>query len=56
MRRTALLLLALMAAVLLVASGVALAKDFVGTQKGERIVGTKYADHINAFGGRRRGA
>jgi hypothetical protein len=33
-RRTALLMLAVMAAVLVVASGVALAKEFVGTEKG----------------------
>jgi Ca2+-binding RTX toxin-like protein len=40
-----------MAAVLVVASGVALAKDFVGTENGERIVDTKYADRIDALGG-----
>jgi|SRR5829696_77054 hypothetical protein len=51
MRRTALLMLALMAAVLVVASGVALAKNFAGTERGEKIVGTKFADHINALGG-----
>jgi Ca2+-binding RTX toxin-like protein len=50
-RRTALLLLALTAAVLVVASGVALAKNITGTESGEKIVGTKYADHINALGG-----
>jgi Ca2+-binding RTX toxin-like protein len=50
-RRTALLMLAMMAAVLVVTSGVALAKNFVGTENGQRIVGTKYADHINALGG-----
>jgi hypothetical protein len=50
MRRTALLMLALMAAVLVVASGVALAKNIVGTERGEKIVGTKFADHINALG------
>ena len=51
MRRTALLMLAVMAAALVVASGVALAKNYVGTDRGEKIVGTKYADHINAKGG-----
>src|SRR5918994_3055896 len=50
MRRTA-LLLAVMAAALVVASGVALAKNYLGTDKGEKIVGTKYADTINAKGG-----
>jgi Ca2+-binding RTX toxin-like protein len=50
MRRTA-LLLAVMAATLVVASGVALAKDYIGTEKGETIVGTKAADRINAMGG-----
>src|SRR5215208_6357058 len=49
-RRTALLMLGLMAAVLVLASGVALAKDFVGTENGEKIVGTKFADRINALG------
>jgi hypothetical protein len=44
-------MLALMAAVLVVASGVALAKNFAGTERGEKIVGTKFADHINALGG-----
>ena len=51
MRRTALLMLAVMAAALVVASGVALAKNYVGTDEAEKIVGTKYADHINAKGG-----
>jgi hypothetical protein len=55
-RRTALLMLALMAAVLVLASGVTLAKNIVGTESGQKIVGTKYADHINVLGGRRRGA
>ena len=50
-RRTVLILLALMAAVLVVASGVAVAKDYLGTERGERIVGTKFADRINALGG-----
>jgi Ca2+-binding RTX toxin-like protein len=51
-RRTALLaLLAVMAAALVAASGVALAKNFAGTDRGEKIEGTKYADHINAEGG-----
>ena len=50
-RRTALLMLALMAAALVVASGVALAKNYVGTETGEKIVGTKFADHIKALGG-----
>src|ERR671921_740735 len=50
-RRTTLLMLALMAAVLVAASGVALAKNITGTENGQRIVGTKYADHINALGG-----
>jgi RTX calcium-binding nonapeptide repeat (4 copies) len=50
-RRTALLMLAVMAAALVVASGVALAKNYVGTERGEKIVGTKHADHINAMGG-----
>ena len=50
-RRTALLMLAVMAAALVTASGVALAKNIVGTDRGEKIVGTKYADHINAMGG-----
>jgi len=44
-------LLALMAAALVAASGVALAKTYVGTERGERIVGTKQADHLNAMGG-----
>jgi hypothetical protein len=43
-------MLALMAAVLVAASGVALAKNIVGTDTGQKIVGTKYADHINALG------
>jgi Ca2+-binding RTX toxin-like protein len=50
-RRIALLMIAVMAAVLVVASGVALAKNITGTDQGQRIVGTKYADHINALGG-----
>jgi Ca2+-binding RTX toxin-like protein len=51
-RITLLLMLALMAAALLVvASGVALAKNITGTEQGQRIVGTKFADHINALGG-----
>ena len=50
MRRTA-LLLAVMAAALVVASGMALAKTFVGTENGEKIVGTKLGDHINGLGG-----
>ena len=50
-RRTALLMLALMAAVLVLASGVAQAKNIVGTESGQKIVGTKFADHINALGG-----
>jgi hypothetical protein len=49
-RRTALLMLAVMAAVLVLASGVALAKNIVGTESGQKIVGTKFADHINALG------
>jgi Ca2+-binding RTX toxin-like protein len=40
-----------MAAVLVVASGVALAKNIAGTENGEKIVGTKDADHIDALGG-----
>jgi Ca2+-binding RTX toxin-like protein len=44
-------MLALMAAAVVVASSVALAKDYVGTEKGQRIVGTKYADRIKALGG-----
>ena len=51
MRRTA-LLLAVMAAALVVTSGVALARDYVGTERGEKIVGTKQADRINAKGGK----
>ena len=51
MRRTALLMLAVMAAALVLASGVALAKNITGTDRGQKIVGTKYADHINAMGG-----
>jgi Ca2+-binding RTX toxin-like protein len=51
MRRT-FLLLAVVAAVLTVASGVALAKGFVGTPRGERIAGTPKADTINARGGK----
>jgi Ca2+-binding RTX toxin-like protein len=49
-RRTG-FLLALMAAALVVVSGVALAKAFVGTSAPERIVGTDSADTINAKGG-----
>jgi hypothetical protein len=49
-RRTTILMLALMAAVLVMASGVALAKNIAGTERGEKIVGTKYADHINSWG------
>ena len=45
------LLLAVVAAVLVVASGVALARDFVGTDRGERIVGTDSADTIDGNGG-----
>ena len=41
----------LMAGVLLLASGVALAKNISGTEAGEKIVGTKFADHINSLGG-----
>jgi hypothetical protein len=50
-RRTTLLMLALMAAVLVAASGAALAKNITGTDTAQKIVGTKYADHINALGG-----
>src|ERR671916_833204 len=50
MRRTA-LLLAVMAAALVAISGVALAKNYLGTDNGEKIVGTKYADTISARGG-----
>jgi Ca2+-binding RTX toxin-like protein len=50
-RRTALLMLAVMAAALVTASGVALAKNIVGTDRGEKIVGTEFADHLNAMGG-----
>jgi Ca2+-binding RTX toxin-like protein len=50
-RRTALVMLAVMAAVLVAASGMALAKDIVGTESGQKIVGTKFADRINALGG-----
>jgi Ca2+-binding RTX toxin-like protein len=39
------------AAALVAASGVALAKEFVGTERGEKILGTKYGDRINALGG-----
>lgn len=49
--RTALLMLLLMAGVLLLASGVALAKNISGTEAGEKIVGTKFKDHINSLGG-----
>ena len=45
------ILLAVMAAVLVMASGVALARNFVGTERGERIVGTDSADTIDANGG-----
>ncbi len=51
MKRTA-LLLAVMATVLVVASGAALAATYVGTNKGETIVGTGYADNIDAKDGR----
>src|SRR5919107_5165674 len=44
-------LLLLMAGVLLLASGVALAKNISGTEAGEKIVGTKFKDHINSLGG-----
>jgi Ca2+-binding RTX toxin-like protein len=44
-------MLAVMAAALVLASGVALAKNITGTDNGQKIVGTKYADHINAMGG-----
>jgi Ca2+-binding RTX toxin-like protein len=44
-------LLAAMAVALVVVSGVALAKTFVGTENGEKIVGTKFNDHINGLGG-----
>jgi len=44
-------MLAVMAAALVMASGVALAKNFVGTDRGERIVGTDSADTIDANGG-----
>ena len=50
MRRTTILMLALMAAALVVLSGAALAKNITGTERGEKIVGTKYADHIDALG------
>jgi len=50
-RRTVLLMLGVMAAVLVVASGVALAKNITGTESGQKIVGTKFAAHINALGG-----
>jgi Ca2+-binding RTX toxin-like protein len=50
-RRTALLLLAVMAAALVAGSGVALAKNYVGTDRGEKIVGTNHADTIDANGG-----
>jgi Ca2+-binding RTX toxin-like protein len=50
-RRTVLLMLAVMAAALVVTSGVALAKNIAGTDQGEKIVGTKFADHIKAMGG-----
>jgi RTX calcium-binding nonapeptide repeat (4 copies) len=49
-RRMALLLV-VMAAALMVVSGVALAKNIVGTDRGERIVGTENADVIDANGG-----
>jgi Ca2+-binding RTX toxin-like protein len=45
------LLLVVMAALLVVASGVALARNFVGTERGERIVGTESADTIDGNGG-----
>jgi Ca2+-binding RTX toxin-like protein len=44
-------MLAVMAAVLVMVSGVALAQNFVGTDRGERIVGTDSADTIDANGG-----
>jgi Ca2+-binding RTX toxin-like protein len=44
-------MLAVMAVALVMASGVALAKNFVGTDRGERIVGTDSADTIDANGG-----
>src|SRR4051812_9596961 len=50
-RRTALLLLAVMAAALGATSGVALARNYVGTDIGEKIVGTDSADTIDANGG-----
>lgn len=51
MRRAALLLLAVMAAALVAASGVALAKNYVNTDRDEKIVGTNHADTIDANGG-----
>jgi Ca2+-binding RTX toxin-like protein len=50
MKRTA-LLLAVLAAALVAASGVALAATFGGTNNDERLVGTRYADTIKARGG-----
>jgi Ca2+-binding RTX toxin-like protein len=49
--RAALLMLLLMAGVLVLASGVALAKNITGTENGEKIVGTKFKNHINSLGG-----
>jgi Ca2+-binding RTX toxin-like protein len=61
MNRTTMLALLMMAVVLLLASGVVLAKDFscdptierpcVGTKKGDSIVGTAGDDEINGRGG-----
>ena len=51
MRRTTLLMLALMAAGAGREQRSGLAKAYVGTDNGEKIVGTKFADRINAFGG-----
>ena len=50
MRRTG-LLVATMLAALLVLSGVALAKDIIGTPKSEKISGTERRDVIDALGG-----
>jgi len=41
----------LVAAALIVASGVALAQNFVGTDRSDRIVGTNAADTIDGNGG-----
>jgi Ca2+-binding RTX toxin-like protein len=61
MNRTTMLALLMMAVVLLLASGVVLAKDFscdptterpcVGTKKGDNIIGTAGDDEINGCGG-----